>query len=98
MRPDDTRGRLLACRVVRGRPRLLLVVTLAEIGGAQTYLMLLVPGLVDEFDVPVAAGGPGPLGAAVPAAGATHVPLAHVRRPVSPVRDLLGIIELVRLC
>lgn len=83
---------------MRERPRLLLLVTLAEVGGAQTYVMLLVPGLVEEFDVTVAAWGPGPLRAAVEAAGARYVPLEHVRRPVSLVQDTLGLIELVRLC
>ena len=80
------------------RPRILLLVTLAEVGGAQTYIALLVPALVEEFDVTVAASGPGPLRDAVEAAGARYVPLRHVRRPVSPWHDLLGVIELVRLC
>ena len=71
--------------------------TLAEIGGAQTYLMVLVPGLVEQFDVTVAAWGPGPLREAVEAAGARYVPLQHVRRAVSPVHDPLGLLELVRL-
>lgn len=83
---------------MRGRPRLLLLVTLAEVGGAQTYLMLLVPGLVRDFDVTVAAWGPGPLRASVEAAGAAYVPLEHVRRSISPVHDPLAILELVRLC
>lgn len=83
---------------MRGRPRLLLLVTLAEVGGAQTYVSLLVPGLVDRFDVTVAAWGPGPLRKAVESAGATYVPLQHVRRAVSPVHDPLGVVELVRLC
>jgi glycosyltransferase involved in cell wall biosynthesis len=80
------------------KPRLLLLVTLAEVGGAQSYVMSLVPALVDELDVTVAAWGPGPLRAAVEAAGATYVPLRHVRRAVSPVHDPLGLLELVRLC
>jgi glycosyltransferase involved in cell wall biosynthesis len=78
------------------RPRILLLVTLAERGGAQTYVCALAAGLAERFDVTVAAHGPGPLGAAVRAAGATFVPLRHVRRPVSP-RDVLGVVELVRL-
>lgn len=73
------------------------MVTLAETGGAQAYVRELVPGLVGEFDVTVAAYGPGPLGEAVSERGATFVALRHVRRPLSP-RDLLGIVELWRLC
>ena len=80
------------------RPRILLLVTLAEVGGAQTYVTLLIPGLVEEFDVTVAASGPGPLREAVEAAGARYVPLQHVRRAVSLWHDPLGLVELIRLC
>jgi len=80
------------------RPRILLLVTLAEVGGAQTYIAQLVPALVAEYDVVVAAWGPGPLREAVEAAGARYVPLHYVRRPVSLWRDLRGLIELVQLC
>lgn len=74
------------------------MITLAEFGGAQTYVALLVPALTRELDVVVAAYGPGPLRGAVEAAGARFVPLRHVRRPLRPLRDLLGLVELVRLC
>lgn len=73
------------------------MITLAEIGGAQTYLAQLLPALTEELDVTVAAWGPGPLRAAAEAAGASYVPLRHVRRPISPVHDLLGLVELIRL-
>jgi glycosyltransferase involved in cell wall biosynthesis len=79
------------------RPRLLILITLAEIGGAQTYLTHLLPALTGELDVTVAAYGPGPLRAAAGAAGARYVPLRHVRRPLSPVQDLLGLFELIAL-
>jgi glycosyltransferase involved in cell wall biosynthesis len=78
-------------------PRILIVVTLAEAGGAQTCVATLVPALVGRYDVTVAAYGPGPLPHAVRAAGASYVPLRHVRRPIRPWRDLLGLLELVRL-
>jgi glycosyltransferase involved in cell wall biosynthesis len=74
------------------------VITLAEIGGAQAYLMHLLPALTAELDVTVAAWGPGPLRAAAERAGARYVPLRHVRRPISPVHDALGLLELYRLC
>lgn len=80
------------------RPRLLLLITLAEVGGAQTYLSLLLPALTEEFDVTVAAWGPGPLREAAERAGAAYVPLAHVRRAIHPVQDVLGLVELIRLC
>jgi glycosyltransferase involved in cell wall biosynthesis len=74
----------------------LIVITLAETGGAQSYVRDLVPALVERFDVVVAAHGSGPLRAAVAGAGARFVPLRHVRRSIS-TRDLLGLAELVRL-
>lgn len=79
------------------RPKLILLITLAEVGGAQTYVAELLPGLVEEFDVVVAAHGDGPLVDATRAAGARFVPLQSLRRPVHPVRDLAGLVELVRL-
>jgi glycosyltransferase involved in cell wall biosynthesis len=82
---------------VRQRPRVLIVVTLAETGGAQTYVASLLPALVEEFDVVVAAHGPGPLLESARRAGARVVPLEHVRRPLSPWRDLRGLLELVAL-
>lgn len=83
---------------LRGRPRVLIVVTLAERGGVVSYLSALVPGLVDDFDVTVAAHGPGPLGDAMRAAGAEFVELREVRRAISPLHDPLGLLELIRLC
>lgn len=76
---------------------MLLVVTLAEVGGAQTYVASLLPALVGRFDVAVAAHGPGPLLEAAEAAGARFLPLRSVRRPIRPWRDLVGLIELTRL-
>lgn len=78
------------------RPRLLIVITLAEVGGAQTYVALLLPELVRHFDVVVAAHGEGPLRAAASSAGVRFVPLRNVRRQIGP-RDLLGLLELFRL-
>jgi glycosyltransferase involved in cell wall biosynthesis len=84
--------------IVPGRTRLLLIVTLAETGGAQTYVAHLARGMARAFDVTVAAHGPGPLREAVDAAGARYVPLRHVQRRVNPWRDLLGLLELYRVC
>jgi glycosyltransferase involved in cell wall biosynthesis len=76
---------------------LVFLVTLAETGGAQTYVASLLPAIVESFDVAVAAHGDGPLGDAARTAGARFVPLRDVRRPVNPWRDLLGLLELFRL-
>jgi glycosyltransferase involved in cell wall biosynthesis len=80
------------------RPRILILITLADRGGAQTYVSLLVPALTEDFDVVVGAHGGGALRDAVEEAGARFVRLEHVRRAIHPVRDLTGLAELVRLC
>jgi glycosyltransferase involved in cell wall biosynthesis len=80
------------------RPRVLVLITLAETGGAQQYVALLLPALVREHAVTVAAHGDGFLADAAIAAGARYVSLRHVRRPLHPLRDVLGFLELVRLC
>jgi glycosyltransferase involved in cell wall biosynthesis len=78
------------------RPRLLIVITLAEVGGAQTCVAQLLPNLVRHFEVTVAAHGPGPLREAVSNVGARSIELRNVRRRLGP-RDFLGFLELVRL-
>jgi glycosyltransferase involved in cell wall biosynthesis len=73
------------------------LITLAEIGGAQSYVAALLPALTRDFDVTVAAHGSGPLREAAAANGVRFLPLASVRRAISPLRDLAGLVELVRL-
>jgi glycosyltransferase involved in cell wall biosynthesis len=82
---------------VADRPRVLIAITLAELGGAQSYVASLVPALVGRFEVTVAAHGPGPLADVVREAGARYIPLSHVRRPIRPWRDLIGLLELIRI-
>jgi glycosyltransferase involved in cell wall biosynthesis len=79
------------------RPRVLLLITLAEVGGAQSYVAALLPALAERYDVVLAAYGEGPLREAASRAGARYVPLRNVRRPINPVRDLAGLLELVSL-
>jgi glycosyltransferase involved in cell wall biosynthesis len=79
------------------RPRVLLLITLAETGGAQQYVAALLPALAREYDVLVAAHGDGFLGDASRNAGVRYLSLRHVRRPLHPLRDLLGLAELYRL-
>jgi len=79
------------------RPRLLYVVTLAEVGGAQSYVRDLLPAAAEHFDVALAAHGDGPLRTAAERLGIPFVPLRFVRRPVSPLYDLLGLFELILL-
>ena len=78
------------------KPRLLVAITLAEVGGAQTCVAQLLPALTERFDIVVAAHGEGPLRASAIEAGARWVSLRNVRRAVGP-RDVLGLVELIRL-
>lgn len=86
-----------APRHVVRQPRLLYVVTLAEVGGAQSYVRDLAPAMGEQFDVTVAAHGEGPLKDFCERNDLSFVSLRHVRREISVVRDSLGLIELVRL-
>ena len=78
-------------------PRVLILITLAEPGGAQTYVAHLLPALAPRHEVVVAAYGDGPLRDAAREAGVRFVGLRHVRRPLHPGRDLLGLFELMVL-
>ncbi|HET7854906.1 MAG TPA: glycosyltransferase, partial [Gaiellaceae bacterium] len=80
---------------MRKRPRVLIVITLAEVGGAQTYVAQLLPALARRFDVAVAAGGSGPLRDAAQAAGVRFLALRNLHRRVNPIRDLLALAELI---
>lgn len=91
---DAARGRNGGQRL----PRVLVVATLAEVGGVGSYIAMLLPELVKRFDVIVAAHGPGPLQETSLAAGARYVALSHLRRPINPFRDALAVAELVRVC
>lgn len=75
-------------------PRLLVIVTLAEAGGAQTFAATLVAGLRARYEVEVAAHGPGAL---ADACARLDVPFHHVEnlvrdpnvaRDAAAVRDL----------
>jgi glycosyltransferase involved in cell wall biosynthesis len=79
------------------RPRVLLVVTLAETGGAQAYVAALAQALRGSFEVVVAAHGDGPLPPAARRAGARFVQLRWLGRSLRPGRDLLALLELVAL-
>jgi glycosyltransferase involved in cell wall biosynthesis len=97
-RSSDTSAVLpRAAAAQRRRPRLLVLITLAETGGAGSYVAGLLPALASRFDVVVAAHGDGPLVDAARATGVRFVGLRHVRRALSPARDLLGLVELIAL-
>jgi glycosyltransferase involved in cell wall biosynthesis len=79
------------------RPRILLLITLGEVGGAQGYVASLLPAFANDFDAAVATYGDGFLKDAAARSGVRFFPLRHVRRPIRPWRDLAGLVELIRL-
>jgi glycosyltransferase involved in cell wall biosynthesis len=83
---------------VNGRPRLLILVTLAEAGGAQTFAGALAEGLRDRYEIEVGAHGPS--GALVETCERLKVPFHHIRslgRSLHLWRDVAAAIELRRL-
>jgi Glycosyltransferase Family 4 len=75
----------------------LIVITLAEVGGAQSYVAALLPALAERFDVTVAAHGDGPVRETARELRLRYVALRHLRRPISLWRDPLALAELLRL-
>ena len=92
----DGRRSLTVTNYTPARPKLLIVITLAEVGGAQTCVAQLLPALVREYDVTVATHGDGPLRSAIHESGARSVELAQLRRRIG-LRDVAALVELVRL-
>jgi glycosyltransferase involved in cell wall biosynthesis len=80
-----------------GRARVFVLVTLGEVGGAQGYVASLLPALAGEYEVIVGAHGGAFVREAAERSGVEFVHLQHLRRPVSPYRDLRGFAELYRL-
>jgi glycosyltransferase involved in cell wall biosynthesis len=80
---------------MRAAPRLLVIVTLAEAGGAQTFAASLFHGLRGRWEIEVAAHGPE--GALVDACRRDGIPFHHVEnlvRDPDPRRDLAAVREL----
>ena len=78
-----------------GRPKLLIIATLAETGGAQTFVSSLAHGLVSEYSIEIAAHGP--RGALANTSAALGIPFHHIRnlvRDPDPFRDVLGVLEI----
>lgn len=86
----------MAAQSPRARPRVVIVITLAGVGGAQSYVAALLEALTERYELVVAAHGRGPLSEAVERAGARYEELRWMRRSLGPW-DLAGVLELVAL-
>jgi glycosyltransferase involved in cell wall biosynthesis len=77
------------------KPKLLVVVTLAEAGGAQTFVTTLVAGLRERYEIDVAAHGP--QGVVADVCAKLGVPFHHVHhlvRDPHPYHDAAAVREL----
>ncbi len=80
------------------RPRIGILVTLAEAGGAQTFVASLVPALTERYDVFVAAHGhEGPIVDLCARLGLPYDHLRYMRRDLDPVHDTLATGEIAAL-
>ncbi len=79
------------------KPRLLYIITLSEIGGAQSHVWQLMQGFIDDFDVRLATSTPGPLTEAAQASGVPVYLLPALGRSISIRNDLRAIAECVQL-
>jgi len=78
------------------RPRVLLTITLGDLGGAQSYVAALLEGLGDDFELFAAAHRHGVVSAAAERAGVPYTELRWMRRDAG-WRDALALVELVLL-
>jgi glycosyltransferase involved in cell wall biosynthesis len=76
------------------RARVLVLITLAERGGAQAYVASLLPALAEEFELAVAAHGDGFLRDAAAEAGVRFIPLTHLGRAIDLRGDARALGEL----
>lgn len=73
------------------KPRLLYVITLAEMGGAQNHVLDLVESFKDTFDVEVATSGEGYLTERLSDIGVVWHLVPEMKRSVAPLNDLKAI-------
>jgi glycosyltransferase involved in cell wall biosynthesis len=84
-------GRVPAWRR-RSPPRLLIVVTGSEVGGAQTFVSALAEGVCERYEVRVAANDPdGPLAARCRVAGIDFEAVPALERDIDPRADVAAV-------
>lgn len=69
------------------KPRVLEIITLGELGGAQTHLLDIVKNLKDQFDFHVAIGEPGYLSEALQQEGIAVHRIPFLQRNISIIND-----------
>ena len=79
--------------------KILYVITLPEIGGAQKYVLDLACNLKDKYEVMVASGGKlgSPLFQKLEQEKIEYYPLKHLKREIDPLHDILAVFEMRKL-
>lgn len=79
-------------------PRILLLVTQADWGGVQSFLVKFAKSLIqDGHEVMLAAGGDGELWQAAKEAGVQTAHLKHMKRDINPIQDFFAYREIKNL-
>lgn len=79
------------------RPKLLIVITKSNLGGAQRYVYDLARSLGGRYETTVACGGEGVLVEKLTAAGIRAKTLPFLGRDVNPLNDVRSLFSLVKL-
>lgn len=81
------------------KKKILYVITLSEIGGAQKYILDLAKSFNKKYDILVAAGGKinSPLFKKLAKEKIKYYPLKHLKRQINPLSDILAVLELRKL-
>ena len=80
--------------------KILYIITQSELGGAQRYLFDLVDNLHEEFEISIALGEQGKDGELAKKLEAHNVKvlsIPHLKRAISPFKDLLAIVDTIKL-
>jgi glycosyltransferase involved in cell wall biosynthesis len=85
---------------MQDKKKILYLITQSELGGAQQYVLDLVHGTEDEFEVFVAfgeQGKQGELAKRLKPTEAVYYVLPHLRRAINPINELMAFYEIYKL-
>lgn len=94
--PRTDTGPDKAARSSDSRPRVLQLITLSDLGGAQAHVLALARGFRYLYDVTVACGPAGPLVARLHKEGIRAVEIPGLTRDPNPLADLVALVRLSR--
>jgi len=86
--------------MLNNKKNILYLITRAELGGAQRYVLDLANNLQGEFNITVAFGKQdtnGELAEKLKIAGINNYNIPHLKRAISPIDDFLALVEIIKL-